>query len=243
MALSHLFLAALGLSFLLSTSAFSQTYQQALAENKTVSPKASTQASDVQIEGALKLNDPYQDIRVRKHQYRFGIKTQSYEAVGAGEIQGGSKYDLAAAGKSPLAGFEMGALWPVGTRFDFALGTQVFYTRQKNNVRTNAGTDIDGELNTTLWSFGTQLGFKVVPALRLFGVLELGQVIYANSSVDEEARFSRQTNFWGQGMGAELNLTETWSVAAKVTSREEITESLAAGVQANNFEIGAIARW
>lgn len=222
--------------------------EQALAETKSSGIERSS-ATDAQIPGMLKLQDPRPEIITRSWSYFAGFSAQTFQSSGQPKKDGVNTFDLDKNSGTVMPGFELGVLsrnfalqdftWRFGAR------GKAHFASQATDVKLNSGYAIDdARLNTTLFAVGPlfMAQWNGLPWLSATLSPQFGTLNYTQNSANEFATFSKSATFEALGLGVDVAVNPKWSVFTEWTQRNLKNETEIA-LQKDNFEIGTKIVW
>ncbi|NUN05505.1 MAG: hypothetical protein HUU57_07070 [Bdellovibrio sp.] len=221
---------------------------QALAENTHLGV-ASTSATDAQVPGMLKLQDPRPEIITRSWRYFAGLSAQTFQSSGQADKEGLSTFDLGKNSSTVMPGFEFGVLskkialqdfnWSFGVR------GKAQFASQSTDVKLSSGYTIDdARLNTTVLAAGPLflVQWTGLPWLSATLSPQFGTVNYTQTGASDFASFSKSATFDALGLGLDVAISPTWSLFTEWTQKNLQNDNEIA-LQKDNFEIGTKIVW
>ncbi|HEY1078586.1 MAG TPA: hypothetical protein VGE46_00745 [Bdellovibrio sp.] len=221
---------------------------QALAETKSTGIERAS-ATDAQVPGMLKLQDPRPQIITRSWSYFAGFSAQTFQSAGQAKKDGVNTFDLDKNSGTVMPGFELGVLsrnfelqdftWRFGVR------GKAHFASQATDIKLSSGYTIDdARLNTTLFAAGPlfMAQWHRLPWLSATLSPQFGTLNYTQNSANEFATFSKSATFEALGLGLDVALNPQWSVFTEWTQRNLKNENEIA-LQKDNFEIGTKIVW
>jgi len=223
--------------------------EKALAETVVSEKSEKNAASDAQVSGMLTLKDPRPEVITRSWKYFVGFTAQSFQAEGLASKEGSGTFDLGKNDSTFMPGVELGfitspwqtkaVLWKVGLR------AKAGFASQSTDVVLDSGYKIDdARLNTTIFSGGPILAVQWERWRWLSLTLspQLGSVIYAQTSSNEFASFSKQAGFNSMSYGLDFAFSEKWSLFTEWSQRT-MRDSTEIALQKDSFELGTKITW
>lgn len=222
--------------------------QQAMAESKIDGLVKST-ATDAQVPGMLSLKDPRLDVVTRSWNYFAALTAQPFQSQGVVQKAGSGPFTLDNNSSTLMPGLEVGILshafrtshisWNLGVRFKAGMSSQ------KTDITLNSGYKIeDARLNSTLlsagpllalhWNRWSQWALTVSP--------QVGSLTYTQTSANDFATFSKQSDLTSVGLGLEYAFNPQWSLFSEWTQRN-LKDTREISLQKDNFELGTRITW
>ncbi len=220
----------------------------AMNETNPSGAKAS-RASETQVTGMLKLQDPRPEIVNRSWVYFAGFSAQSFQANGRGQNSSGASFNLSENSSTLMPGVELGFLsapyrqetWGLqgGLRLRASFASQSSPQVLRSGYRVD-----DARLNSTLWSGGILLRLTSAYAARWSFTVspQYGVASYTQSSSNDYVDFSQSFAFDSMGYGVDYAFTKTWSLFTEWTQRNARNPGSLA-LQSDNLELGAKVQW
>ena len=211
-----------------------------------------TTISAKQTELILKLEDDYQDPKVREFLWSFGVFLQEHRPEGTRSLATGDE-NIGDSGSTFLPTVAMGALYnlsngredSVGGAWQVGLEGEAGFTSQKIAIQT-AGQSFDARLNTMLTELRVLARWGLTLKSKFHARLGAGQgrLNYTQSSDNSLMRWSENGQYHSFLLGLDYGLTRRWTalVQAKTISAQSSWPT-SIDAPSTQLEIGAQILW
>lgn len=226
----------------------------ALEESKVLSDAgvgAPQAASDAQVmnndAGVLKLQDTYRPKYTRQWIWNLGVRAESYQPKGTGEIKTVSTYDFSEAGRTIIPSLSLGILSKdstfAGSQAQLGLEADLGYANQKMSLVTPTNVIIEAQLQTFRMSVAPTLRYQWTSLDKIHTLVKAfyGQSQLYQTSQNTLARQTKTTNFTGYTLGLEYELRPDLGVSLDYTDRQGLSQEII--VTSSSLGLGATYRW
>lgn len=239
-----------------ATSESENFRNQALRENQIQETNRSKTKEilrmDTDLQGVLRLDNPYRSPRVSKTRNTFALSFRPFKPSGFAEVEGSQKFEFKDISEFmiPTLEFSLLSRRPIDTTFfDYGVKGTAGYFAQTKRLRLEATRD---EADVTFGIAAAEVGPVVQLRPASWGrwqgnaMLVYGIVQHHQNSSTSFARFAHNQGFWGLNIGPGLKVSESWFVEANY----KFARSLGASAQnyliqipESSYSLGLSRQW
>lgn len=216
------------------TQSNSSLRTQALEENRAQQTAPSSKDNllkvDSDLQGILKLENPYRNPRTQKTQTFLGLSFRTLRPSGKISVEGSQAFDLGQYSEQLLPQLELSLLSrrsKADSIYDWGVGLTAGYFSESRRITLSA---LNSSADVTFSNLLIEIGPKIYLRPSSWNSISLnlsphaGLLQHTQNASSSYARFAKSQSFWGVSVGPQWEAFDSWSLTANYKWAQAINE-------------------